>query len=100
MPDNKIKRLSLQTFARKAKRIMLIIISVLAAFILILLGVLQLWSIPGKPQPFVDENGRPLAGSISEKVFININGVRQGMFIKSKDVSHPVLLYLHGGMPE
>ena len=78
---------------------MLIIISVLVAFILILVGVLQLWS-PGKPGPFLDANGSPLAGSISEKVFININGVKQGMFIKSKDVSHPVLLYLHGGMPD
>ena len=59
-------------------------------------GVL-LWSYPGKPKPFVDENGNPLAGSISEKVFVNINGVEQGMFIKSKDATHPVLLYLHGG---
>jgi len=48
----------------------------------------------------VDENGSPLAGSISEKVFVNINGVEQGMFIKSKDATHPVLLYLHGGMPD
>jgi len=26
--------------------------------------------------------------------------VEQGMFIKSKDVNNPVLLYLHGGMPD
>jgi hypothetical protein len=37
-------------------------------------------------------------GSISEKVFIKIGGVKQGMFIKSKDVKNPVLLYLHGGI--
>jgi pimeloyl-ACP methyl ester carboxylesterase len=36
----------------------------------------------------------------SEKVFADINGVRQGMFIQSTDLSHPVLLYLHGGLPE
>jgi len=78
---------------------MLTIISILLACTLILVGVLQLWS-PGKPTPFVDENGSPLAGSISEKVFVNINGVEQGMFIKSKDATHPVLLYLHGGMPD
>jgi pimeloyl-ACP methyl ester carboxylesterase len=41
-----------------------------------------------------------LAGSISEKIHININGVEQGMFIKGKNVSNPVLLYLHGGMPD
>jgi pimeloyl-ACP methyl ester carboxylesterase len=62
-------------------------------------GVLLLLS-RGKPKPFVDENGHPLAGSISEKVFVTINGVEHGMFIKSKDDTHPVLLYLHGGMPE
>lgn len=78
---------------------MLTIISILWACILLLVGVLQLWS-PGKPTPFVDENGSPLAGCISEKVFVNINGVEQGMFIRSKDATHPVLLYLHGGMPE
>jgi pimeloyl-ACP methyl ester carboxylesterase len=62
-------------------------------------GIVLLWS-PGKPKPVVDKNGSPLAGSISEKVFVNINGVKQGMFIKSKDATHPVLLYLHGGMPD
>jgi len=76
-----------------------IFISGLLACIFILVCVLLLVS-PGKPAPFVDANGNPLAGSISEKVFVNINGVRQGMFIKSKNVTHPVLLYLHGGMPE
>jgi pimeloyl-ACP methyl ester carboxylesterase len=39
-------------------------------------------------------------GSISEKVFADINGVRQGMFIQSTDAAHPVLLCLHGGLPE
>jgi pimeloyl-ACP methyl ester carboxylesterase len=78
---------------------MLIPIYILLACVLILVGVMLLLS-PGKPTPFVDENGVPLAGSISEKTYLNINGVAQGMFIKSKDVTHPVLLYLHGGMPE
>ena len=98
--NKKINRLPIKSFMRKALRIMLTIISILLACILILLGALQLWSYPGKPQPFVDENGNPLVGSISEKVFVNINGVEQGMFIKSKDVNNPVLLYLHGGMPD
>ena len=44
--------------------------------------------------------GRSLRSSISEKAFVDINGVRQGMFIQSKDATHPVLLYLHGGLPE
>jgi pimeloyl-ACP methyl ester carboxylesterase len=99
MTNKKIGDYPIKSFVRKAVRIMLTIISILLACILILVGVLQLLS-PGKPTPFVDENGSLLAGSISEKVFVNINGVEQGMFIKSKDATHPVLLYLHGGMPD
>jgi pimeloyl-ACP methyl ester carboxylesterase len=36
----------------------------------------------------------------AEKVFADINGVRQGMFIQSKDPACPVVLFLHGGLPE
>lgn len=77
----------------------MIIFSILLACLLILVGVLLLYS-PGRPTPFVDEDGSPLAGSLSEKIHVNINGVEQGMFIKSKDATNPVLLYVHGGMPE
>jgi pimeloyl-ACP methyl ester carboxylesterase len=100
MTDTQIRRRSIQSFARKAGRILLIIISLLLAGILGLVGVLLAWSYPGKPEPFVDENGKRLPGSISEKVFVNINGLEQGMFIKSKNDKNPVLLYLHGGMPD
>lgn len=41
-----------------------------------------------------------MCGRISEKVFTDINGVRQGMFIQGNDVAHPVLLCVHGGLPE
>lgn len=78
---------------------MLIMIGLLLAFLFFLIGLLLVWS-PGKPSPIVDEKGKQLAGSISEKTFVNINGVRQGMFIRGKDTGNPVLLYLHGGMPE
>jgi hypothetical protein len=69
--------------------------SALVGGILILVRLLNL---PGRRRSkrFLDENGRPLRGSISEKVFADINGVRQGMFIQSKDTAHPVLLCLHG----
>jgi pimeloyl-ACP methyl ester carboxylesterase len=79
---------------------MLTIMAICLAAILVLVGVLQFWSYPGKPAPFVDETGRPLPGSLSEKIHLNINGVEQGMIIESKDVTNPVLLYLHGGMPD
>ena len=42
----------------------------------------------------------PPTNSISEKVFVEINGLRQGMFIKSTFGRNPVLLYLHGGIPD
>jgi pimeloyl-ACP methyl ester carboxylesterase len=99
MSDGKIKQFSTKSFLRRVIHIMLIILAVLLACALVLVGVLLAYS-PGKPQPFLDENAKPLAGSISEKVFLKINGVRQGMFIKSKDATHPVMLYLHGGMPD
>jgi pimeloyl-ACP methyl ester carboxylesterase len=95
-----MKKLSFQSSARKAGRIMLTIISILLAGILVLVGILLVWSYPGKPKPFIDPNGRVLPGSISEKIFVNINGMEQGMFIKSKDAANPVLLYLHGGLPD
>ncbi len=91
----------MRAVAQKAGRIMLIVVSTLLAGILILVAVLLAWS-PGKPEPFLDENGQPLAGSISEKIFMDINGIKHGMFMKGKDSTNPVLLFLHGGpgMPE
>jgi pimeloyl-ACP methyl ester carboxylesterase len=78
---------------------MLIALAVLLISVLVLLGILLLLS-PGAPKPFLDDSGRPLAGSISEKIRVNINGIEQGMFIKSQNAHNPVLLYLHGGIPD
>lgn len=52
---------------------------------------------PGKPEAFKDEQGNILLGSISEKVFVRIGGTKQGMYIRSKNVNNPVLLFVHGG---
>jgi pimeloyl-ACP methyl ester carboxylesterase len=78
---------------------MLTAITVLLVLLLGVVGVLLLWS-PGRPTPFLDDSGKPLPGSISEKIRVDINGVEQGMFIKGRDSGNPVLLYLHGGMPD
>jgi len=80
---------------------MSIAVSILLGAILIILGVLLAVS-PGKPRPFIDENGRGLSGSIAEKTPVNINGAHLGMFIMGRDIGNPVLLFLHGGtaMPE
>lgn len=87
------------SLARKVGRIMWIFLSIFLAFIFVLTGILFAMS-PGTPEPFRDENGNPLLNSIAEKTFINVNGVQQGMFIQGKDTNNPVLLYLHGGMPD
>jgi pimeloyl-ACP methyl ester carboxylesterase len=63
---------------------------------LLLVGALLFYS-PGKPEPFRDEGGRPIAGSISEKNFVDIGGVKQGMFMRGRNVNNPVLLFVHGG---
>ena len=94
-----IKQLPTKLLMRKVLGIMLTIPVVLLVFVFILGGVLLACS-PGKPEPYLDENGKPLTGSISEKIFVNINNVQQGMIIKSKDMTNPVLLYVHGGMPD
>jgi pimeloyl-ACP methyl ester carboxylesterase len=44
-----------------------------------------------------DEKGQLMAGSLSEKIRVEINGVKQGMFIKSTNAENPVLLFVHGG---
>lgn len=77
----------------------MVILSALFLGFLLLWATLRLMS-PGKPKPFLDAARNPLPGSISEKVFIDVNRSRQGMFIKSVNAANPVLLYLHGGMPD
>ncbi|MGE5380627.1 MAG: alpha/beta hydrolase [Methylocystaceae bacterium] len=81
---------------QKVVRMILIVLLLLLASTLILVGILWAYS-PGKLEPFRDEDGKVLDNSISEKVFVNIGGVKQGMFIKGKNTDNPVLLFVHGG---
>jgi hypothetical protein len=78
---------------------MLTVVIALVAMLLIVATVFVALS-PGAPKPITAEAGRPVQESISEKIFIEINGIRQGIFIKSNNSENPVLLYLHGGMPD
>lgn len=64
------------------------------------LFIILLINSPGKPKPFVDSNGTIIPDSISEKNYVTINGVKLGFFIKGINKKNPVLLYLHGGMPD
>ena len=83
---------------RLPKRIV-IVAGILLLVTLVIAGVLLVVS-PGVPRPFVDDEGTHSVGSIAEKISVEINGVQQGMFIKGRDTRNPVLLYLHGGMPD
>jgi pimeloyl-ACP methyl ester carboxylesterase len=89
----------MEKFLKIIKRMLLILFATLLGLVLILFCILLIYS-PGKQAAFLDESGKPVAGSISEKIHVNINGMEQGMIIKSKDSTHPVLLYLHGGLPD
>lgn len=80
--------------------VFMVVSGFLVVLVLGAVATLLCWSWPGKAKPFLDRGGRPLAGSVSEKLRVDINGLEQGMFIKAKDATRPVLLYLHGGMPE
>jgi pimeloyl-ACP methyl ester carboxylesterase len=97
---NNINQKSIQSFTQKVGRMTITILSILLACLLILFGILEFWSHPGKPAPFLDGNGAPLPNSISEKIFVDINGIQQGMIIRGSNLDHPVLLYIHGGMPD
>lgn len=77
-----------------------ILITLLACFLIPVGAVLI--SSPGTPKRFLKADGTLLEGSVSEKSFIKIGGVEQGVFIRGKNTRNPVILFLHGGpgMPE
>ena len=86
----------MKKIGNKAGKKMLIIVTAILICLAIAAGVIFPPSF-GKTKPFVDENGNILAGSISEKTFVDVNGVSLGMFIMAKDSDKPVLLFLGGG---
>lgn len=54
----------------------------------------------GNPKPYTCSNCNIIQGSISEKLYLDVNSSKQGVCIKGKNINNPVLLYLHGGMPD
>lgn len=73
---------------------------------LILLGVLivagiilwlLLWMSKGKIMPLRDAAGNIIEGSISQRCYTEINGVKNGMFIQGKNTDNPVLLLVSSG---
>jgi len=83
---------------KKVGFVMIITIFVLVLALLAYLATIS----PGNPIPLRGRDGKPIEGSLSDKISITLNGISQGMFIKSTNTDNPVLLFLHGGpgMPE
>jgi pimeloyl-ACP methyl ester carboxylesterase len=68
----------------------------ITVLLLIVVCILFYYS-PGKPEHFLDKNGKIVENSISEKTFLTVGGIRQGMIIRGKNSNNPVMLYIHGG---
>lgn len=88
----KIKWIILRNGGNGMTLYVILLCSVLMAVILYLLIIS-----PGKPANHLDVGGNELTGSISEKIWVKIGGVKQGMFISGKNINNPILLYVHGG---
>jgi len=76
-----------------------VIIKILIGLILFLvLIIIAWWCVSGnKIREYKDSQGNDLPGSLSEKSIVEINGVKNGLFINSKDTSNPVLLLVSSG---
>jgi pimeloyl-ACP methyl ester carboxylesterase len=61
------------------------------------LGIMLVIVSPGKPKFSTTNDILQSDNSICEKLFVDIGGVKQGMFIIGKDINNPVLLFVHGG---
>ena len=80
-----------------------IIIKIVRIIVLSIIGVLLIGVIivavnsSGRLEPLKDSEGNEIAGSLVEKNWVEIGGIRQGYFIRAEDPNNPVILFLHGG---
>jgi len=84
---------------RIVKVIKIVLWTLVAAILVSMAGLTAYWGImsTGKIKPFLDENGQVISGSIAEKTYLDVNGCRNGMIIRGKDIRNPVLLFISGG---
>lgn len=74
------------------------LITLLSIIGILLIGMLIIWiNSPGRLPALKDSQHKIIPGAISEKVWIDVNGIKQGMFIRGENPQNPVILYLHGG---
>lgn len=73
-------------------------ISLLAIALVALLAVVAaLFVLPGTTAPITDAWGRIVPGSVAELEMVPLGGVPQGLLVRGRSVTNPVLLFLHGG---
>ncbi|MEM8968818.1 MAG: alpha/beta hydrolase [Bacteroidota bacterium] len=71
--------------------LIVIVVGLVGAFVVLYVNS------PGTPEPFSDQEGEPLEGSISTIEAITIGDIDQYLIIRGADTTKPVLLFLHGG---
>jgi len=83
----------------KVKKVFKILgITLLSIIGILLIGLVVLAvNSPGKLETLKDSEGKDIVGSLAEKNFIEIGGIRQGFFIRAENPENPVILFLHGG---
>jgi proline iminopeptidase len=64
---------------------------------LLLIVVAALVARPATTDPFVDADGRTVAGSVAELTRVDVNGHGLGLMIRGRSAENPVLLFLAGG---
>jgi len=74
---------------------MIVVLLSLIGVLLIGLLIIVLKS-PGKLPSLKDAQGNVIQGSISEKVWLDVGGIKQGMFIRGENIKNPIILYVHG----
>ena len=90
-----VKVLDKQNANRKRRKMYMLLLSVMSIIFICLLVIFI--NSPGKLNPLKDAQGNEIQGSISEKTWVEVNGIKQGMFIRGENIHNPVILYLHGG---
>ena len=83
----------------KRRKIIKMLFSIMGIiFGVLFIGLLAvLINSPGKLAPLKDEQGNVIQNSVSEKIWIEVNGIKQGMFIRGENPKNPIILYVHGG---
>lgn len=82
--------------AKKIKKLLLNVLGVLLLLFLTLFVIVWINS-PGKLRPLTDKQGTEIVGSLIEKEWLEVGGIKQGFFIHSENPDNPVILFLHSG---